>query len=91
MTPQQLRSIANQVHEAHETLGCDISSILDDCKRVAKEGFFAHLVTFTLGTSEKDFKKTEIDYIVRHLQDMGFALEMQYCPEKEEVDIKIEW
>lgn len=89
MTPQQLRSIANQVHEAHVTLGCDINLILDECKRAAKGGFYAHLVT--LGIGEKEFKKTEIDYIIRHLQDIGFALEMQYCPEKEEVDIKIEW
>lgn len=89
MTPQLLRSIANSFHYHNTHTEVEIIAILEDCKNAAAEGYFAHLVTLKIG--EEHLTKSEVDYIVRRLQDAEFLLEMSYDQHKEEVDLKIEW
>lgn len=87
-TPQLLRAAADNHHRKSERLELELTNILSDCQDYANQGFYAHLCTFKL---HLQYEKTEIDYFVRRLQDMGFGLEMSYDADKEEVDLKIEW
>lgn len=88
LTPQLLRAAADNHHLKNKRLELELSNILSDCEDYASQGFYANSCTFQV---HRPYNRTEIDYFVRRLQDMGFDLEMSYDADKEEVDLKIEW